>query len=106
MEFENNYLYLIGILGFLFWLINFFKLFKEPEIYLPIKIKLGKKTFSRLVVFIVCFLGWAFLTFSLMNPKVKKMSLVEKGKINDIIFVLDVSRSMQALDFLNQIDFL
>ena len=27
------------------------------------------------------------------------MSLVEKGKVNDIIFVLDVSRSMQALDF-------
>jgi len=34
-----------------------------------------------------------------MNPKLKQGFIIKKGKVNDIIFVLDVSRSMLAIDF-------
>ena len=99
MEIENNYLFLIGILGFLIWSINYFKFFKKAELYLPKNISIKKKSLSRIFVFFICFLGWTSLTISLMNPKLKKKSIIKKELVNDIIFVLDVSRSMLAIDF-------
>ena len=99
MEFEKKYLFLVGVLGFLVWSVNFFKLFKKPELTLPKNVPIKKKSFQRLFVFCICFLGWVFLTISLMNPKINKTTLIKKEKVNDIIFVLDVSRSMLAIDF-------
>lgn len=99
MEFESNYLLPIGAVGFLIWSVNFLKLFKKPEIYLPKSIPTHKKNFLRFFVFIICLIGWASLTFALMNPKLKKKTIIKKEMINDIIFVLDVSRSMLAIDF-------
>ncbi len=99
MEFESNYLLPIGVFGFLIWSINFLKLFKKPEIYLPKSIPTHKRNFLRFFVFIICLVGWISLTLALMNPKLKKKSIIKKEMINDIIFVLDVSRSMLAIDF-------
>ena len=99
MEFESNFLFLVGVFGYLIWMINFFKLFKKPELILPKSVPLKKRSYSRFFVFALSSTGWLLLTLSLMNPKTKKKTILKKEMINDIVFVLDVSRSMLAMDY-------
>ena len=99
MEFENNYLFLVGLLGYSLWMVNFFKLIKKPELILPRSIPQKRRTLSRTLVFFLCSAGWFFLIFPFLNPKLKKKTILKRELINDIIFVLDVSRSMLAMDY-------
>ena len=98
MEFRSAGFVIAGILGFLFWVVGTFGVFKRAEIYYPA----GKgKTilWGKIVHFLLGLLAWIFISFSLMGPRESKGRVQGKIEINDILLVLDVSRSMLATDF-------
>ena len=98
MEFRSDAFVIIGILGFIFWLIGNFNIFKKAEIYFPDR---KGKTFlwSKFTRFLLGLLAWILISFSLMGPREPTGSIQGKSEVNDIFLVLDVSRSMLATDF-------
>lgn len=87
-------------MGFAAWAAQYWRVFKKPELHLPTKyIKTESSKIMRLLLFLVGTLAWAFLAFAITVPR--EPLKYEKSKIeaNDLIFVVDVSRSMLAEDF-------
>jgi Ca-activated chloride channel family protein len=99
MEFNNKYLCLWGLLGGLFWGLNFFQSFKKPEIFFLQRFYLKGRRHIRTIVFLGGLFAWGMISFSLMNPRYPLSSQDVSIKVNDILFVVDVSRSMLANDF-------
>ena len=101
LEFTNLYLGLWGLVGLIFWLIDYFGLFKVTEIRLPGNF-ISQNTSSllkRLPVMILALIAWGAISVSLMGPRTPIGRSKATQKINDIYFVVDVSRSMLAVDF-------
>ncbi|TNF32263.1 MAG: VWA domain-containing protein [Deltaproteobacteria bacterium] len=89
----------IGILGALIWSITYFKVGKKAQVYLPKNLSKGRRTILRTLVFALGLISWGFLSFSLGQPR-KPLGLTENNiEVNDIFFVVDVSKSMLAEDF-------
>ncbi len=84
----------------IFWIIDYFYSFKKAEFVLPSKFETTKKFNIKRVFFLILgLISWSFITYSLMGPR-KPAGIVEGNyKVNDIFFVVDVSRSMLAEDF-------
>jgi Ca-activated chloride channel family protein len=99
MEYGNKFLPIIGLLGLFFWASSFLYLFKKPEFFLPKKFFIKKMVFSRFLILILGVCSWLSLSYSLSNPRVKGREIIFPKEINDIFFVVDVSRSMLARDF-------
>lgn len=97
-EFQHITYALWGLVGLLFWLVSFFYWFKKPQLFLPAKYK--KKGFPvvRSLIFIAGVIGWLYISFALAGPR--KPLGMDKNTIdvNDIVVVLDLSRSMLAED--------
>lgn len=97
-EFQHVTYALWGLVGLLFWLVSFFYWFRKPQLFLPTKYK--KKGFPvvRSLIFIAGVVGWLYISFALAGPR--KPLGMDKNTIdvNDIIVVLDLSRSMMAED--------
>lgn len=99
MEYKNlGYIYW-AIAGGLIWLIDYWRIFRKPEIFLPSK--LAKKTngFLRTLFFILGTVGWIYMGIALSGPREPLGFQKSTIKVNDIYFVVDVSRSMLANDF-------
>ena len=98
MEFRSVGFVVMGILGFLFWIVGTFNIFKKAEVYFPNR---KGTTFSlgKVIHFLLGLLAWFFISFSLMGPREPKGSIQGKVEVNDVLLVLDVSRSMLATDF-------
>ena len=99
MEYGNKILPMIGLLGLFFWCLNFFYFYKKPEIYLPKNFLVKRMKTSRFFVFVIGVIGLILITYSLSNPKEKGKMIFLPEEVNDIFFVVDVSRSMLANDF-------
>lgn len=100
MEYKNIYLALFGLLGAFFWLLDFFKIFQRSPIYAS---SAGPKTSAprkllRFAILIMGLAGWAYLSYSLAQPRKPEKFSSAKIKVNDIVLCLDVSRSMLADD--------
>lgn len=90
----------MAVVGLIFWAIDYFSLFKKGELILPPRYKTKSKTsFVRVILFFIGLVAWALIGFSLMGPKTPMGKSNIKKEINDIYFVVDVSRSMLAEDF-------
>jgi Ca-activated chloride channel family protein len=102
MEYKNAYLATIGVIGALFWLLDFFKIFQKTKLYAPQNH--GKpalwRIFLRYFILAVGLVGWGFLSYSLMQPRKPETFSSAKIKVNDVVLCLDVSRSMLADDIL------
>ncbi|TDJ08271.1 MAG: VWA domain-containing protein [Deltaproteobacteria bacterium] len=99
MEFNNPYFAIWGILGLLFWVIGYLYLFKSPQVYIPKKYIKNKNSFFTFLIFVTGIFGWLLLSFSLTGPR-RPLGFVKSDiEVNDILFVVDVSRSMLANDF-------
>lgn len=83
-----------------FWAINYWGKLKRPQIYLPLKY-LSKESsfFGRIPLFFVGLLGWCLISFSMIQPRTPLGHSYHEIEVNDIFFVVDVSRSMLANDF-------
>lgn len=98
MEYRTVEFAIFGVLGFLFWAVGYFNLFKKAEIYLPYK---GIPSISlwRGINFILGTVAWLLLTFALMGPREPAGFIKGKTEANDIFLVVDTSASMLAQDF-------
>lgn len=99
MAFFNIYDSLWGILGLVFWTIGYFYAFKKPEIFFPKGRKAKKKLKGRIAIYIIGLVGWVLISFSLAGPRKAQGFANNSIEVNDIFFVVDVSRSMLANDF-------
>ncbi len=98
-EFTNIYNMLWGIIGIIIWSLGFWNIFKKSELVIPQKfIMTGGKT-RRVFTFILGIVGWLFLIYSLSGPRLPLGYADNKKEVNDIFFVVDISRSMLAEDF-------
>lgn len=101
MTYSNIYLSIFGALGLVFWLVRFFHLFKQVELFLPNNIINNGKSIvlSRTITFILGVSAWVLISFSLAGPK-KSIGFAKNSiTVNDVYLVVDVSRSMLANDF-------
>lgn len=101
---EKGYLYLLGIIPFLvlvFAYIQFWKRKKQREFgdwALVKKLSPEKSVFKPILKFTLLMLALAALVIGLVNPKIgTKMETVKREGI-DIVFAVDVSKSMLAED--------
>jgi Ca-activated chloride channel family protein len=101
---EKSYLYLLAILPFLvlvFLYIQFWKRKKQREFGdsdLVKKLSPERSIFKPILKFVLILLALAGLIFGLVNPKIgTKMETVKREGI-DIVFAVDVSKSMLAED--------
>lgn len=101
---EKGYLYLLGIIPFLvlvFAYIQFWKRKKQREFgdwALVRKLSPEKSVFKPILKFTLLMLALAALVIGLVNPKIgTKMETVKREGI-DIVFAVDVSKSMLAED--------
>ena len=101
MEFFDRQAIYFGIAGMLFWLIDYFKVFKKSEIQLPptVNTQTGILNIGKWALAIVGIISWCFITYSLMGPREPMGRTNTQKEMNDIYFVVDVSRSMIAEDF-------
>ncbi len=93
------YLSLLALLGLVVWVLSYFKVFRPAEIYLPPQYC---KEANRVFQWFGCILGvlaWSLIAYSMMRPRVPLGLAKNKIEVNDIYFVIDVSRSMMAEDF-------
>ncbi|EQC43549.1 VWA domain-containing protein [Bacteriovorax sp. Seq25_V] len=100
-DLANPKLIFIGGIGLLFWLLDFFKIFKTAELKLPAVFFAKKKAVSFLTIlsFVTGIIAWGLISISMGQPR-KPLGHAEAEKeLNDIYFVVDVSRSMLAGDF-------
>ena len=98
IEFQHITYSLWGLLGFLFWLISFFYWFRKPQLFLPRKYIKKGFPIIRSLIFLAGITGWLYISFALAGPRVPLGMDKNSIDVNDIIVVLDLSRSMMAED--------
>lgn len=99
LQFQHIHYVVFGILGLIFWLINYFYIFKKPQLHIPQKYKKSGVSFFRSLILLVGIIGWLFISYALMGPR-KPMGMDKNTiEVNDIFIVLDLSLSMLAEDF-------
>lgn len=100
MEYSTPYFLGIGILAGIFWSMDYWKLFQRAKLYFPAK--KGDlsplKKFLRGAFFISGVLGWGYLSYSLMQPRIPQKFSPSNLEVRDIVLTIDVSRSMLAED--------
>lgn len=100
MEYKSPWLVWVGVIVALLWTLDYWKVFIRSPLYFPLQEKssLRFKQFIRTVMFLTGLLGWAYLSYSLMQPRKPQKFTPSNIEVNDIILCIDVSRSMLAED--------
>ncbi len=99
MEYNGLLYSLVGILGLILWSAHFFYFRKKPELVLPKDINSKSKSLLRVLLFAAGLFAWIMISISLSLPR-KPLGFSKSSiEVNDIFFVVDVSRSMLANDF-------
>lgn len=99
MEFKYPLLAVLGVVAALVWSLDYWKTFSKVRLALPpYKNNSQVKTLFRFLNFILGLIGWGFVSFSLTQPRLPQKFNPSNIKVNDIIFSIDVSRSMLAED--------
>lgn len=98
MEYRSITLALLGAVAFVFWAAEFWKVFKRPELVAPVKQRSGGFFGLRAILFLIGLCAWALISYSLAGPRKALETAPSSIEVNDIFFVVDVSRSMLADD--------
>lgn len=100
MEYKYPYLLWLGVFAGVLWVFDYWKFFQPAKLYFPNqdhKLSLWKSS-SRLIFFLAGLIGWAYLSYSLMQPRKAHKISPNNIEVNDIVLCIDVSRSMLAED--------
>lgn len=97
MEYRNFTLLWLGIGAALFWSLHFWRIGVRASLVFPGKAK-PSLDIKRVIVFLIGLIGWGYISYSLTGPRIAKDKSQSNIKVNDIFFVVDVSRSMLADD--------
>lgn len=100
VEYKYPLLVWLGVLAGLFWAIDYWKFFFRTTLYFPQNNRVGFiwKKILRALLFAVGVVGWAYLSYSLMQPRKPQKFSPSNIEVNDIVLCIDVSRSMLAED--------
>ena len=98
MEYSAYWPALIGLVALLVWSLDFFKVIKAPELIAPIGAKMSSFSLVRMLIYVIGVIGWLFISYSMMGPRKPLTFSPSNIEVNDIYFVVDVSRSMLATD--------
>ena len=99
MNFAHPYYFLFAIPLLITWIMQYFRLGKKPELFLSKRKWKKGSSFTRILIFIVGIIGISLIAYSLTQPRKAIGSTKRNIKVNDIFFVVDVSKSMHAEDF-------
>lgn len=99
MEFKNPWLTLLALVLIGAYIANFFQLGKRPDIHLPRQLWKRKLNLKRLLKALLGVVGLSLIGFSLTEPRLPLGYSKNQVEVNDIFIVVDVSRSMLAVDF-------
>lgn len=98
MEFSNPILSIFGIAMGVAWTLDFWKLFRSPQLVLPADAKEAGFSGVRLAIYIVGLVGILLISFSMTGPRRALKTVPGNIEVNDVFLVVDVSRSMLADD--------
>ena len=100
MEFRTPYLVWVGAIAALMWSLDYWKIFVRSPLFFPMQTntKTWLKKILRVALFLVGIVGWANLSYSLMQPRKAQKFSPSNIEVNDVIICIDVSRSMLAED--------
>ena len=89
-----------GVVGLVLWLVSHFV---YPNLkYSELKVSMKQQALIQGLLFFILFLGtlsWVLISIALMKPIKYYGSLNREVEARDIMFVVDVSRSMLAIDY-------
>jgi Ca-activated chloride channel family protein len=100
MEYKYPFLIWVGILAGIVWSLDYWKVFQRSPLFFPMQKTSSpwiRKT-ARILLNLVGIIGWAYLSYSLMQPRKAQKFTPSNIEVNDIILCIDVSRSMLAED--------
>ncbi len=100
MEYKNPFLLWVGVFAGIIWSLDYWKIFLRSSLYFPAQghsLSWWKKI-TRIIFFIVGLVGWGYLSYSLMQPRLPHKYSPSSIEVNDIVLCIDVSRSMLAED--------
>ena len=100
MEFKTPLLLWLGVAAGLMWALDYWKVFLRSPLYFPLQNSSTHwlRKVLRFSLFLAGLLGWAYLSYSLMQPRKPQKFTPSNIEVNDIILCIDVSRSMLAED--------
>lgn len=98
MEYKSIYMALFGLIALILWTVDFWKLFKKGQLRLPLNTKSGNVKIKRTFIFLIGCIGWILISIALSGPRKPLKTIQGDIDVNDIFFVVDVSRSMLADD--------
>ncbi|MBT7608513.1 MAG: VWA domain-containing protein [Bacteriovoracaceae bacterium] len=100
MTLGTPYLSILGAVCTIFWMISYLRVGRKAQIYLSSQKNPNYYfSFLRGFLLIIGLASWISISYSLTTPR-KPMGLSNNNiEVNDILFVVDVSRSMLAEDF-------
>ena len=102
VEFRYPALSILAIIALVVWTLDYYNIFKMPQIFLPRTFfQKASKGFivRRHLVYLLGVASWILLAIALAGPRIPQDFSDHKIKVNDLYFVVDVSRSMLAEDF-------
>ena len=100
MEYKHPLFLWLGVIAGLMWALDYWKIFQKAQLYFP----KGESHFAwwknalRIFLFILGLIGWAYISYSLMQPRTAQKFSPSNIEVNDIVLCIDVSRSMLAED--------
>jgi Ca-activated chloride channel homolog len=99
VEFSSKWHVFWGLLGFIGWSLRYYSFMRVPQIYIPQSRRKNHGGLLRSLLFILALMAWVSVSVALMGPRKPLGFAKNKIEVNDIFFVVDVSRSMLANDF-------
>ncbi len=100
MSFQSPFLAILGILGMIAWIFSYLNIGKKAQVYISPQVqKKPPINVLRFIMFLLGIMSWVAISFSLTTPRMPLGTAKNNIEVNDIFFVVDVSRSMLAEDF-------
>lgn len=98
-EFVHTFFIVVGAVALLVWSAEYWNWFKRGQLIVSKRV-IGKRlVIRRLLFFVMGSVGWLLITFAMMGPRTPQGFVKNDIEVNDVTFVVDVSRSMLATDF-------
>jgi Ca-activated chloride channel homolog len=100
VTFSSPLLTVCAVIALMAWSLSFWRVFKKSEIVYPQRsVSKRSTTILRVVIFLLGVIAWLLISFSLAGPRESIGHAKSQVEANDIMFVVDLSRSMLAEDF-------
>ena len=102
LEFRSFYPAILALVAAFFWTLEYYHFFKKPQVFLPSSFFNEKKIYlswKKHTLFTLGIISWILMGISLARPRMPIDFSDHKIKVNDLYFVVDISRSMLAEDF-------